>query len=132
MAENSSKDLLGPEIRKFLAKNIDSVAMLEVLLFLFKRKEAAWTAEQITHELRSSLPAVQLRLTRLIAFGLVRGAGSAFEFDASSDDIARTVEKLHSLHQQYPMRVIEQIYSRKSHAQILADAFRIKPGDEDG
>lgn len=38
-----SSDLLTPEIRRFISNNIDSVAMLEVLLFFRKEKNQEWT-----------------------------------------------------------------------------------------
>lgn len=128
-------DIMSAEIRRFISRNIDSVAMLEILLFLHRKKEREWSVDQITNELRSSGPAVETRAQQLVKKGFLKPGASklSYRYQPESEELARPVEKLAKLYSQYQLRVIDQIYSpAKTAAQELADAFRIKSEDNDG
>lgn len=106
-------DVLSPEIRKFISRNIDSVAMLEILLFFRKRREKEWTVDEVALELRSSAPAVETRAQQLLKKGFLKtgSRGSSYQYEAPSEELGRLAEKLTKLYSQFQMRVIEQIYS---------------------
>jgi hypothetical protein len=127
-------DVLGPEIRRFISSNVDSVATLEILLFFMKEREKEWTAKQVSTELRSSLPVIDMRINHLVGKGfLSKGTSNvSFKYEPGSGDIARLLEQLSRLYCQYKLRIIEQIYSPRQAIQEFADAFKLKREDEDG
>ncbi len=128
-------DVLSPEIRGFISGHIDSVAMLEILLFFRKRQEREWTIEQVSVELRSSSPAIGTRAQQLFKKGLLKRGTSEFsyQYEPSSKELDGLVEVLSQIYPKYQTRIIDQIYSPQKRAiQEFADAFRLKREDEDG
>ncbi|MBI1860905.1 MAG: hypothetical protein HYR96_08310 [Deltaproteobacteria bacterium] len=127
-------ELFSPEMRRFIAHNIDSVATLEILALLYGVRDKEMSVERITTELRSSGPAVNVRAQQLTKQGILKTGTSplSYRYQPNSEALHRLVEELTKLYSRYHVRVIDQIYNPgRSAAQELADAFRIKSGDDD-
>lgn len=118
-------------MRRYLGREIDSVAGLEVLL-LVRRERRVWTSDEIVSELRSTSFAIRRRLEGLAHRGLIAQEGDGWRYacDAQVDAI---IGELASAYEVMPLRVIDALYGRGSDAmQAFSDAFRIRDDAEGG
>lgn len=127
------------KLRNFIFEYIDSVEVIEILLFLFERNQEAWTALDISKELRSNPASVENRLAILNSLGLVRLADESRDAFRYSPKTPELDEIVHLLAQENKMRrhkLYEIVFSPSKQARPLAEAFlmrkEIKKGDKDG
>lgn len=128
-------EILSSEIRIFIAKYFDSVALLEVLLFFKNRQERAWTALEVNANLKSSPVAIEKRAKELVEKGFLEFHSSelGFQYKPITEDLRRLVETLSKLYSQYQVRIVDQIYNPNKRAmQEFAEAFKIKKDDKNG
>ena len=123
-----SLESLGPEIKNFISRYVQSIGHLEVLLLLFKRKERAWSPSETSDELRSSLFYAEEQLRELASLGLLtKGANGSFKFEPQDSAAERVMPKLADLYQNRRTTLIDAIYARPvDPVQRFADAFKLK------
>ncbi|HEX3465915.1 MAG TPA: hypothetical protein VHS78_17845 [Candidatus Elarobacter sp.] len=111
--------------------SIDSVELLEVLLLLREDRARAWTAEQLSAELRSSPHSIARRLAHLQRRRLAAVESGSWRYaGAAKDD--RLVRRLAELYRERPTTVIDFIFSPPSDTlQSFSDAFKVGDGDAD-
>lgn len=107
-------DGLPPRVRAFVLEHIDSIELLEILLFLAAHPGAAFTAEAVSERLRSSPSSVRNRLDALSRRDLIeRTASESFRFAAAAPH--RTiVDEVRAAYRERPGRVVSLVYSRPS------------------
>jgi hypothetical protein len=125
---------LPPEVRDLVARQLQSMEDVEVLLLLAS-ESAALTVEQIRERLRlpaSGLPMASIQ--RLVANGLVAEeageAGPRFRYAPRRPGFRRAVELLAVAYNQRPVTLVRLVYHRPSAAQSFADAFRVRKDDD--
>ena len=117
-------------VRRFVAANIDSVGMLEILLLVRDHRDRGWTAADVARELRSSSDAASDRLAGLRQRGLLvedAGGTRSFQYAPAGQHLERAVDDLASCYATRRVGVISLIYSKPSDRVFtVGDAFRIR------
>jgi predicted transcriptional regulator len=114
------------DVESFIAACFDSVEQVEILLLLSAERARSWTADEISEKLRSSHNSVNIRLTMLVAHGLVSRNGETFRYAANPYADA-LVQRLAETYSERRAAVIERIFSRhKDPMQSFADAFKLR------
>jgi hypothetical protein len=124
-----SGDPLLPHVRALLAERIETVAQLELLIFLYNRRERAWSAAEASAELRISPDWTMSQMQQLAERELLAREGPRFKYFATSElDVA--VGDLAGAYRAFPVTVIGAIYSSKASGsqgvRNFADAFRLR------
>ena len=128
------------KIKHFIYKYIDSVELLEILLYLHLHSREWKTAAQIDRELKTQLASITKRLVLLKSYGLVEESSTepgSFKYFHKSADIVETVALLSEEYKIRQHQIYEIIFSQKTHLKSFADAFVVidnkdKKGDENG
>jgi hypothetical protein len=123
---------LPARVETFIARNIDSIEKLEVLLLLRSRAPAAFSAARVAAELRIAEGSARARLQDLSARGLARPTGSIPDYvyptggDPEQDaDVAAVADA----YAQRRVSVISFIFSNpQDKLRGFADAFRLGGG----
>jgi hypothetical protein len=124
---------LPEDIVQFIRRCINTLGTLDVLLLLHASPSRAWTAHEISGELRSSPLAADTSLATLVHGGLVAKDGDRYSFRPKDADTADTITRLAACYRDRRTAVITTIFSRPSDAVLgFAEAFRIKKGPSDG
>jgi len=119
--------MLEEDVALFLRRWIKSVWALEVLLYLRNKGGEAETAEDLVRLLRSSPVIVQEVLATLAAARLVaEPTKGSYLFRPATRELAALVEKLADTYQDFPVAVIQAIYSQASEIEKFANAFRLR------
>jgi hypothetical protein len=117
------------ELLGFVSASFHSVWSLELLLFLYRRRDQPWRVEDLIRELRASKLVVTDGLNSLIAVGLV-GSNPAgeFQFAPLNPALDRFVAVLADFYRDRPVAVTRAIFQspRVDRLKTLADAFRLK------
>jgi predicted ArsR family transcriptional regulator len=120
---------LPPEVREFLNNHIRGVGELEVLLLLQRDPGRWWTADQVNHELKTSLEAALKHLEALRDARLVQERNTTrpeFKFEPGDLRIAAIVKQLDTLFRDWIASIADAIYTpRQDNLQQFADAFRL-------
>ena len=130
-----SGDPLLPHVRALVSQRIESVAQLDLLLFLHGQRDRVWSAAQISAELRISPDWTSAQLDRLADRGFLKREGGGFSFSAGDLDAA--VGDLAKAYRAFPVTVVGAIYppgaKENEGLKRFADAFRLwsEPGRED-
>lgn len=127
---------LPPRVAQFIARNIDSIEKLEVLLLLRARVPDGFSAARVAAELRIAEGSARARLQDLAARGLARAQGPTPEYvypqggDPEQDaDVAQLAEA----YAQRRVSVISFIFSNpQDKLRGFADAFRLGGGKKEG
>lgn len=123
------------DVRKLLARHINSVEQLEILLVLRRRPEVGWTATEVAEELRTSESSARTRLRDLSARGFVETVSSSetFRYAPSSAWLKGAVDQLADLYAERPYRVIDLIFAKPiDDLRVYADAFRYRKDESNG
>src|SRR6218665_1273339 len=126
-----SKDL-PPSIRDFIARYVQSVEQLEIMLLLQRDANTTWTVASTYDVILSTPASVERWLNELAAQGLLtREATTPVTYRyAAPPEIADEVRALVQFYKTTPVRVIEAVYKpRIDAAQSFADAFKLKSPD---
>lgn len=121
-----SIDPLLPHVRDLLRHRIESVAQLNLLLFMHNRREREWTAADASAELRISLEWTRAQLERLVQLGLLACKETLYRY-AASRDLDLAVVDLARAYQAFPVTVVGAIYAdQDSTLRGFAEAFRVR------
>lgn len=115
-------------LRDFMKKYINSVSLLEVLLMIKRDPERAWSAQDISNEMRTNPSYASAQLAELVALKLVvpTERGDAYKFDSQSPHFA-VIEALEELYSNRRPTIINFIYSSPIESiRDFANAFKIK------
>lgn len=133
VAEDES---ISPEVRAFIAGQIDSVVQLEMLLLLHADPQQAWSPDDLAKELRIEPHWSAAQLTTLAQRGLlgvVDAAGSTYRYGPNTAELAQTVDGLAKAYADRRVTVISLIYSKPVDTlRSFADAFRLRKDNPDG
>lgn len=127
---------ISPQVRAFIAGQIDSVVQLEMLLLLHADAERAWSAADLAKELRIEPNWAGAQLTALAQRGLlgvVDATGLTYRYGPNTPELATTVEGLAQAYADRRVTIISLIYSKPVDTlKSFADAFRLRKDTPDG
>lgn len=123
-------DGLPADVRRLLAKRIESLEQLEVLLVL-RRDGVARTCVELAHMLGASEDATARALAALAAQGLVAVDGTRWSYAPATDALRDDVRALADYYVSRRLDVVNAV-SGKALARIraFADAFRLHRDDD--
>jgi hypothetical protein len=125
-----------PEIvRSLIARHIDSVLELEILLLLYGSRPRAWSADEVVEKLRIDRAWAVTQLGRLCDHGLLRCEASpapTYAYAPASADTDAAAAALDAAYADRRVSVIELIFAKPlDKIRSFADAFRIRGRDKD-
>jgi len=128
--------MIPEDVKQFVFSNVDSVELLDVLLFLRENRDQAWTAREISEKMRNSAVSVANRLKFLQKLKLLEGNGEAYRFAPHDKEAESLIERLAETYKVRRHQVLELIFSPMKRARVFADAFLLgsnkKQEDENG
>ncbi len=125
-----AKNLISETVKHFIFEHIDSVELLEVLLFLRLNKDKSWNSDSIAHELRSSDNSVSKRLGTLKSNGFLEVDSHQTgycRYKPGDDDFEEMLEELAEVYKLRKQKVLELIFSPLKKGRHFANAFLVKP-----
>ncbi|HYF55552.1 MAG TPA: hypothetical protein VEA41_14950 [Salinarimonas sp.] len=116
------------ELQDFIQSTFRSVWALELLLFLKRHGESAWTTADLVREMRGSEPVVTQSVATLQAAGLVvQDAEGRFLFAPASPGLRDLADAAEKAYTEKPTAVRRLVLTGPSDKlQTLADAFRLR------
>jgi hypothetical protein len=119
------------EVQKFIARYIESVEKLEILLLLGKAPEKQWSVEQVYQAIQSSHSSVAQKLRNLTSEGFVERQDECYRFQPKTKELADAVGVLGAAYQTKRIKVIEAIFSKGTdELRKFADAFKLRKENE--
>lgn len=121
------RTVLPEDVVNFIRSSIGSIWALEQLLLMHRDPDRAWSVDELTRELRSSLGIVTGVLMQFERLGLVAQAEGGYRYRVATPELEAQVERLVSHYAQFPLAVMQTILLAPNHKiQLFADAFRLK------
>jgi hypothetical protein len=121
----SSNPLLD-HVRALLTERVDSVAQLELLLFMYHHRDRAWSPGEAAAELRISPEWTSDQLDLLARRGLLASFDHGFRY-ATTPELDRAVADLAHAYRTFPVTVVSAIYAGSNRTLTnFADAFRLR------
>jgi hypothetical protein len=124
---------ISPDVRRFVAESIHSVAELELLLMLHRDPSVEWTAESAGREMRYPVEWAAQRLLEFHRAGLVgsrRREQPTYRYRPRAG-LERIVDELAETFSRRRMAVTTLIFSGAGKdVQCFSDAFRLRRKDE--
>ena len=124
---------LPEDVLHFIKEYIDRIALLDVLLLLQSAPARAWTAREVSNEMRSTPQAAEDTLDALRRRGLLTKEGETFSFRPRSPDLEQKTARLAECYRQRRIAVITAVFSGPNEAlRSFAEAYRFRKGGSDG
>jgi DNA-binding IclR family transcriptional regulator len=120
-------DRLPAEVEDFVARVIDSIHQVELLMLLRRTPDRWWTTEQLARELRQSPTIVSADLVGLRAHGLVACQSqvpTTYRFEPGSVRAHAGVESLAAAYTESPLLLGKAIANRSETVAKFSEAFR--------
>ena len=123
-------DSLPAPVKQLLARHIQSVEQLEVLLLLRSQPQRAWTAAEVFEVIRSSQSSIATRLQTFTSQGFFVEENTSpptYRFAPKDQNLQAAVDQTASAYQIWRVRVIEAIFAPEADpVQSFADAFKLR------
>ena len=124
------QDPIPEEVKRFLDQYINSIAELEIILFLRVHRDQSWSALSVAERIYSSEEVTAGLLTKLTDSGFISAddtSSAPFQYRPRNQELARMLDQLAEVYVKYLIPVSELVH-KKSRRNIegLADAFRFK------
>lgn len=124
---------ISDKLKHFIFQHIDSVELIEVLLYV-RAQNAEWkSVTQVNLEIRSTSSSVLNRLNLLTSLGMVEESPNqpqTFRFSPKSEDLNQIAEQLADAYRVKRFQILELIFSSTKQAKYFADAFVLKKGPQ--
>lgn len=130
---------ISAKLKQFIFEFVDSVELIEVLLFIRNHSDKWFSATQISSELRSNPNSISNRLSKLASIDLIEqdSAKDLFRFSPQSEELKNIVSELSNEYLLRRHRIFELIFSSSKNARQFANAFIVNKanktnGESDG
>ncbi|MEO8217607.1 MAG: hypothetical protein ABI718_11045 [Acidobacteriota bacterium] len=119
---------LTPPLQELIARHIDSIEALEILLLLHRAPETSMTAAAIDSRLGLKSGIAEKRLQILLRTDLVlRETSGAYRYAVTDEDLNGRVADLASAYADRRTAVVNTVYSENLvRLRAFADAFKVK------
>lgn len=122
--------LISKEVQRFLIEKIDSIAELEVLMFLRTHRDRSWRCDLVADQIYSSEEFTAGVLKKLTKRGILttdKKSPKSFQYRPHNQETARMVDQVAEVYTKYLIPVTNLVH-KKSRRSIedLAQAFKLK------
>jgi hypothetical protein len=116
------------DLYEFIESSFTSIWQIELLVFLQRHADRAWSPAELVKELRGSDLVVAQSLERLRACGLVAGeTDMSVRYGPASVELGRLAGAVERTYQEKPSAVRRAVLSRRDNKlHMFADAFKLK------
>jgi biotin operon repressor len=127
-----------PEVSRLVQGHIHSIEALEVLVFLYQRRDRAVALSEIADQLRISRASAEAGVNELAAAGLATRDSVAAGYRPTSLDLDQAVAGLVHAYEHFRVETLVLISSNAIHRvrndalRIFAEAFRLGGKKKDG
>lgn len=122
MAEDLSQD-----VTRFIAEHVESLAQLEVLLYLRENAQRPVHPGEIANRLGFVSEMASAILADLTRHRLVATADARFRYEPASEEIGQLIDRLAEAYRDRRLAITNEIYSRPlEKVKTFADAFRLR------
>ncbi len=119
--------MLDHQVAEFLRDVVRSVWALELMLLMLREPDRAWTAPDLTAEMRASLPLVSGILDQYLRAGLVARDDETWRWAPRTERLRTLAVQVAQAQATTPLAVIKAISAEpKGPLRAFADAFRFK------
>jgi DNA-binding MarR family transcriptional regulator len=124
---------LPEDVHRFLARHINSVEELEVLLHARQSPGRSWSPTDMARELYSHPTSIEQRFQRLLGAGLLReSAAGHFQYAPRSAELDQVVARLADTYRERRVAVVSLIASKPiENVRAFSDAFRLRKRKEE-
>lgn len=120
-------DYLSAELKQFINQHIESLAQLEVLLYLRQHGDRPLHSNEIANRLAITLEMSRVILADLARQGFAVQVENRYRYQPASEDLGRLVELLENTYRERRVTVTTHIYSKPlEKMKTFADAFRFR------
>jgi hypothetical protein len=113
------------ELRDFIARHIDTVGQLEALLLLRDNAARHWDPPQLAGRLYVSESEAAAILAHLVEQGLVVVEGTAYRYDAQSQQ-APLIARVAEAYARQLIPITKLIHAKPHRIRAFSDAFKLK------
>jgi hypothetical protein len=115
------------DLKQFIAQHVESLAQLEVLLYLREYVARELHPGEIINRLAITSEMAAAILADLVRRGFAVKLGAKFRYQPASEEIGRMIDLLAETYRDRRLAVTTEIYSRPlDKVKTFADAFRIR------
>ncbi|MGH9042952.1 MAG: hypothetical protein ACRDZ3_22290 [Acidimicrobiia bacterium] len=119
--------IISAQLRRFIERHFVSGAHLEALLFLKARSDRAWTAVELSRELRIDAAQAADIMSRCLRSGLARGLDDRYRYSPRTATLAESVDALDQIYPAYRLAVFSVIFDRPiAPIRDFSDAFDLR------
>lgn len=97
-------------VKQFLARYINSVGQLELLLLARRTKERAWSADEAGRELQTSSQSAALQLRELAGHGFLECVADRYRY-AAPEQLDAAVGEVERAYATYRTRIVSMIFA---------------------
>jgi hypothetical protein len=119
-------DVIPPDVRDFIIRNIDTVSQLEALLMLRANPDESWEAGRIASRVYASDRELGDVLERFTADGFVRRDGDLYRYDAKDPAVVSTIGELARYYTSHLIPVTNMIHAKPRSMRSFSDAFKLR------
>jgi hypothetical protein len=113
---------------QFILQHIESVAQLEVLIYVRDHADHAVTPVELANTLALTTEMSSAILADLARRGLAVKVDAAFRYEVTTSEIDDVIESLVEYYRTHRIAITTAIYSKPLHkVKTFADAFRLRP-----
>jgi hypothetical protein len=117
-----------PAAMQFILQHIESVAQLEVLIYVRDHGDHAVTPVELANTLALTSEMSSAILADLARRGFAVKADAGFRYETATSEIDDVVELLAEYYRTHRIAITSAIYSKPIHkVKTFADAFRLRP-----
>lgn len=114
-------------VEDFVARYIDSIETLEILLLLHRAPDTFWMPAAVESQLGMKRDTADGRMQALQNEGLlVRGMTGAYRYSPTAAEAREEVSALAVAYAEQRWLVVDAVFGRNKHLRAFSDAFRVK------
>lgn len=123
---------LSSELRRFIARHIESVEKLEILMLFFREPAKSWRPAEIFQQIQSSSASINQKVAELVTEGFVtRQKDGTFQLQLRSPGLQAQVAALDDAYRLRRIKIIEAIFSQATEElRDFSNAFKIRKETE--
>ena len=122
--------MISPEVQTFLAENIDSAELLDVLMLIHRNPDERWTPEAVSNRVFTVPQAARDRLQQLVASGLIvesTESPGSFLLGVKDERDAAALNALRAAYDESRAEVINVVFSMKADPlKSFSNAFKLR------
>ncbi len=119
-------ELIPPDVREFILRNIDSIAHLEALLLLFQQPEIKWSAAGVAEHLYIETDQAAEVLQHLCEAGLAGCNDAVYWLNDAPAGQLDVVRRLAELYSNHLIPVTNLVHAKPSSIRKFAAAFKFR------